>query len=302
MKTTSSSRCCAVLGLLLSLPGCGSADEAAPASEPLAAASAPFSTTPGEPNHEEITASALSFLRPDILTALQVANVETDVEFLLANANHFDDCNFTGGSQVVSSSQAEAVHALDPSLAGPEADLLALRAFARSLHALQDFYAHTNWVELGGSTLVDDSLAAFPTLRPYSTIASSGFVVIQGPKPKKAALERDEDAAYPESAVVTVKLGKARRALGLISGTVDYEAGNYCPRPVAMTHEELNKDKTSNVGREQQHEAARALAILQTEHEWCRLSELTRAAWGDAGTARLASWVALGATPPACTP
>jgi hypothetical protein len=287
---------------MLVLTGCGAADEGAPASEPLDAASAPFSTTPGEPNHEEITASALSFLRPDILTALQVANVETDIEFFLVNANHFDDCNFTGGSQVVAASQAEAVRALDPSLTGPEADLSALRPFARSLHALQDFYAHTNWIELGGSALVDDSLTAFPALRPYSTIASSGFVVIQGPKPKKAALERDEEAAYPESAVVTVKLGKAPRALGLISGTVDYEDGDFCPRSVAMTHEELNKDKSSNVGREQQHEAAKALAILQTEHEWCRLSELTRAAWGDAGTARLGSWVALGATPPACAP
>ena len=205
MSANASCRCCAVLTLLIALPGCGSVDEAAPASEPLAASSAPFSTTPGEPNHEQITASALSFLRPDILSALQVANVETDIEFFLVNANHFDDCNFTGGSEVVSSSQAEAVSALDPSLAAPEADLLAVRAFARSLHALQDFYAHTNWIELGGTALVDDSLAAFPTLSPYSTIASSGFVVIQGPKPKKAALTRDDDATYPESALVTVK-------------------------------------------------------------------------------------------------
>jgi hypothetical protein len=292
----------AVLSLLATLPGCGSGDEAAPASEPLAASSAPFSTTPGEPNHEEITKSALSFLRPDVVTALQVANVETDIEFFLVNANHFDDCNFTGGSQVVSSSQAEAVSALDPSLPGPEADLLAIRAFARSLHALQDFYAHTNWIELGGTALVDDSLAAFPTLSPYSPIPSSGFVVIQGPKPKRAALTRDEDAAYPASAVVTVRLNKEARALGLISGTVDYEDGDFCPASVAMTHEQLNKDKSSNLGREQQYEAAKALAILQTEHEWCRLSELTRAAWGDAGTARLSAWVTPGATPPACAP
>ena len=69
-----------------------------------------------------------------------------------------------------------------------------------------------------------------------------------------------------------------------------------------MTHEELNKDKSSNVGREQQYEAAEALAILQTEHEWCRLTELTRATWGDAGTARLSTWIAPGATTPACTP
>jgi hypothetical protein len=67
-----------------------------------------------------------------------------------------------------------------------------------------------------------------------------------------------------------------------------------------MTHEELNKDKSTNVGREQQHEAAKALAILQTEHEWCRLRALTRDAWGDAGVARLDAWVAPDTAPPSC--
>ena len=258
-----------------------------------------FSTSPGEPNHEEITATGLSFLRSDILTALQAANVATDVELVLVNANHFDDCNFTGGSHVVTTSQAEAVAQLDPNNATPEAELLAMRSFARSLHAVQDFYAHTNWIELGGEVLVDSSLAAFPTLSPYSTIPSSGFVVIEGGKPKHAALNRDDDAPYPSSAVVKVKLGRSR-APGLMSGTVDYEAGDFCPAAVAMTHEELNKDKSTNVGRSQQYEAAKGLAILQTEHEWCRLRALTRDAWGDAGVARLEQWVAADAVPPAC--
>lgn len=281
--------------------GCGASDEIAPTEREPGTLRESFSTAPGEPNHEEITGAALSFLRADILTALQAANVATDVEFFFVNANHFDDCNFTGGSGVVASSQAEAVAQLDPSTATPEADLLAIRAFGRSLHALQDFYAHTNWVELGGDVLVDGSLDAFPTLSPYSPIPSSGFVVVQGRKPKHAALTRNEDAAYPTNAVVSVKLGR-KRAPGLISGTVDYEEGNFCPAPVAMTHEELNKDKSTNVGRSEQYEAAKALAILQTEHEWCRLRALTQAEWGDAGVARLDAWVAAGAVAPACGP
>jgi hypothetical protein len=286
------------LSLVAGLSGCSASDETVPTEGAHGTASGPFSTTPGEPNHEEITGIAMSFLRPEILTALQVANVATDVEFFFVNANHYDDCNFSGGSAVVTTSQAEAVAQLDPS-AAPEADLLAIRAFGRSLHALQDFYAHTNWIELGGDVLVDSSLDAFPTLSPYSTVPSSGFVVVQGRKPKRAALNRDEEAAYPSSAIVTVKLGKTR-APGLISGTVDYEEGDFCPESVAMTHDELNKDKTTNVGRSQQYEAAKALAILQTEHEWCRLRELTRGKWGDAGLARLEGWVAADATPPAC--
>lgn len=285
------------VGALLSLgaasSGCGGSAETPSQDVEPGMANAPFSTFPGEPNHEQITALGLAFLRPEIVTAIQAADAATDIEFVLENANHFDDCNFTGGSQVVQSSQAEAVARLDPSTATPEADLLAIRAFGRSLHALQDFYAHTNWVELGGDTLVDGSLGAFPTLSPYSTIAASGFVVIQGTKPKRAALNRDESAPYPANAEVTVKLDKLR-APGLISGTVDYEAGDFCPASVAMTHEELNKDKSTLVERVEQHEAAKTLAILQTAHEWCRLRELTRGAWGDAGVAHLDSWVADG--------
>jgi hypothetical protein len=177
--------------------------------------------------------------------------------------------------------------------------LAAIPAFGRSLHAVQDFYAHTNWIELGGTALVDESLGAFPTLSPYSTIPSTGFVVVQGDKPKHAALSRDDSAPYPADAVVTVKLDKTR-ALGLISGTVDYEPGDFCPNSVAMTHDELNKDKSTIPGRSQQFEAAKAIAIRQTAHEWCRLRELTRAKWGAAGVARLDTWVAPGATPPTC--
>lgn len=288
-----------LLSALVGLPSCSGSDQGVVAIDEQGTRSEPFSTAPGEPNHEEITATALSFLRPDIVTALKVANVATDVEFLLVNANHFDDCNFTGGSEVVSASQAEAVALLEPAVASIETDLLAIRAWARSLHALQDFYAHTNWVELGGETLVDSSIGAFPILRPYSLVPSSGFVVVQGARPKRAAISRDDDAPYPTSALVTVKLDR-KRAPGLISGTVDYEAGDFCPPPAAMTHDELNKDKTTNPGRAPQHEAAKTLAILQTEHEWCRLRALTSATWGDAGLAHLDEWVAAEAVPPQC--
>lgn len=284
----------ALLMLLPSLlPGCGAAPE-----EPTEKTLQRFSTAPSEPNHESITRAALDFLRPEILTAITEANVSTDVEFALVNSNHFDDCNFSGGSGVVSSSQAAAVNNLDPAL-GPASDGLVILHFAHSLHALQDFYAHSNWVELGGLTLLDRSLAEFPTFAPYTAIPSSGFVVVQGPKPKKSALTRDDDAAYPQSAIVNVRNGK-NVSKGLITGTVDYEPGNDCPASVAMTHEQLNKDKSTLVGRESQYEAAKSLATAQTRHEWCRLNELAARAWGEAGTARLAAWLADGAVLPDC--
>jgi hypothetical protein len=191
-----------------------------------------FSTSPGEPNHEDITRTALSFLRPEVLLALQAANVATD-----------------------------------------------------------------------GDVLIDES-QPFPALEPYSTVPSTGFVIVQGSKPKRAKLDRPKLAPYPRSAVVSVDLGgppkPGPRARGLISGTVDYEPGDACPTTIAMTHEALNKDKSSLVERSRQYEAAKTLAILQSEHEWCRLRSLTDRAWGPTGTARLDAWVALGTTTPSC--
>lgn len=288
-------------GVAISLLVCGLSACSGAEAEDVAVTRARFSTAPSEPNHEDITRAALDFLRPEILTALTAANVATDVEFALVNANHFDDCNFKGGSLVISTSQAEAVRSLDPSLAADPAlaDARVVLFFARSLHAAQDFYAHSNWVELGGQALVDSSLGAFPTLTGYTAVPSSGFVVVQGPKPKNSALTRNDDAAYPNSALVTYRSGKSRWP-GLISGTVDYEPGNDCPASVAMTHEELNKDKSTLAGREQQYQSAKSLATAQSRHEWCRLNELARAAWGEAGTARLATWVADGAPTPDC--
>lgn len=288
---------CALVLLTYALGGCGASDDAA-TGETIGHVTERFSTAPKEPNHEAITISAFDFLKPEILAGLVAANVETDVQFVLVNANHFDDCNFTGGSEVVTSNQSAAVGYLDPASVAPESDAQAVVHFARSLHAVQDFYAHSNWVELGGEVLVDQSTSAFPTLSPYSTIPSSGFVVVQGAKPKNSALTRKDEAPYPTSAIVTVKLG-AVRAKGLISGTVDYEAGDFCPPSVAMTHEELNKDESTTPGRAAQHEAAKALAIAQSRHEWCRLQALVQAAYAD--TSRLNAWLAEGALAPDCS-
>lgn len=283
------------MGLALTL---GCAGEAGTA-EALDENAHDFSVAPGEANHEEITRAALGFLKPAVLNTLVAGNVAADGKFALINAAHFDDCNFRGGAAFVAAKQAEAVRALGPGIALLDGDLLAMAAFAHSLHAVQDFYSHTNWVELGGDVLVDESLGAFPALTPYAAIPSTGFIVVQGPKPRGTAVARDADAPYPEYAVVTVRHQRTT-APGLVSGTVGYEPGNHCPAPVAMSHEELNKDSSTVAARAEQHQAAEALAIRQTRHEWCRLNQLARDAWGDAGAERLAAWVADPGAAPDC--
>ncbi len=273
--------------LLLSFAGCGSE-----APQEIAERPDPFATSlSGEPVHETATAEGLAFLKPEIVLALQAANVATDVQFVFDSAYHFDDCNFTGASQVVADEQSVAVAALGPDGDPIESDIVALNAFARSLHVVQDFYSHSNWVELGATSLVDGSLTAWPLLSPYSSIDGSGILVVQGKPPAGTAVFRRKDEPYPENAIVHVRV-KGKPGLGLMSGSVDYEPGDFCPTQIRMTHDELAKDSSSDAGRVAQHEQALALATEQTGHEWCRLLTLTRQAWGEAGDARLFAWVA----------
>jgi hypothetical protein len=221
------------------------------------------------------------------------------VQFALDSAHHFDDCNFSESSMIVAQNQAAAVKALDPSLASPSTDAAAVLAFGQSLHTVQDFYSHSNWVELGAEGLLDDSLAPFPALKGYSILDPSGIQIVEGNPPSQTAVYRQVGTPYPNNAIVYAVTNGTKR-LGLISGSVDYEPGEKCPIQVRMTHEELNKDNSKNPGRAAQFVKARELAVEQTRHEWCRLVTLTRDAYGDAGEQRLSTWIADGAAAPQC--
>ena len=250
----------------------------------------PFATAlAGEPVHEEITAEALPFLQPAILTAVQEADVSVDVEFALVNANHFDDCNFTGGASVIRGYQSDAIAALDPANISPESDAAAIAAFGRWLHTAQDFYSHSNWVESNGQDIVENTLGVWPAWSPYETLSPSGFVLVQGSPPPRTSVTRHDDEPYPEDAVVRVKSAKTQE-VGVMTGTVDYEPGDFCPPSIAMTHADLNKDKSDIPGRETQFVTAKSLAVEQTHHEWCRLVAMVTNAYGQAGRARVMAW------------
>jgi hypothetical protein len=157
-----------------------------------------------------------------------------------------------------------------------------------SLHTVQDFYAHSNWVEDGGTSIVESTLGAWPSLAPYSVLEPSGFLVVQGNPPVGVAIWRQRGATYPKNAIVFARVGPSSR-YGIMSGTVDYEPGNFCPSQIAMTHDELNKDRASR--HPAQFVKASDLAVEQTTHEWCRLLTMTRAAWGEGGDAQIFEWV-----------
>ena len=150
-----------------------------------------------QPTHEQITVAALSFLKQDVRYALASANALFDS---INNVNipyltlphpafaHFDNCNFLESSLLVRSNFTRAVEHATDELSDISCSSYAVTdcfvpstqrsiwSLAASLHAAQDFYAHSNWVEQGNVFLMDQSLTAFPALIPYSTVGGLRIV------------------------------------------------------------------------------------------------------------------------------
>ncbi|XP_033478945.1 von Willebrand factor A domain-containing protein 7 [Epinephelus lanceolatus] len=80
------------------------------------------------------------------------SNAKVDVVFALSEEHHFDDETFQGGRDVITAGVAavKASVKLENFVAGRW-------TLGRVLHTLQDFYSHSNWVELGNNA-------------PYSTL------------------------------------------------------------------------------------------------------------------------------------
>ncbi|MEQ1506972.1 MAG: hypothetical protein ABMB14_32390, partial [Myxococcota bacterium] len=95
--------------------------------------------------HEEATRS-VRFLRDGVWGAIDQsgwAQDRGDAEGI--DPRHAQYCQFEEMSDYVNVEYATAVASLDPAAPDP---IAAAEAFGRLLHPIQDFYAHSNWVEL----------------------------------------------------------------------------------------------------------------------------------------------------------
>nr|XP_046264832.1 von Willebrand factor A domain-containing protein 7-like [Scatophagus argus] len=83
---------------------------------------------------------------------MYLSNAKVDVVFALSEEHHFDDETFQGGRDVITAgvSAVKASVKLENFVAGRW-------TLGRVCHTLQDFYSHSNWVELGNNA-------------PYSTL------------------------------------------------------------------------------------------------------------------------------------
>lgn len=101
---------------------------------------------------EDFNRDAFGLPAPTLSTAMATqeiadANAEVDMD-TFHSAKHFDGENFVGGQAFITETCLPRVHfALD----NGDADA-ARRAFGQALHTVQDFYSHSNWVELGNAT------------------------------------------------------------------------------------------------------------------------------------------------------
>lgn len=249
----------------------------------------------GESIHENITVQGLDFLDEAVSQDIAGYNRLVDIGDLPPGTSddfhHFDSCNFTGSINHINNLYWQTIFALDPANTNLAA---AKQHFGALLHTVQDFYAHSNWVELGKTdlnppALFDNELGFWRSITPYNSIIDNDVIVIEGPVITTAytVTRPGPPSLYPASAVVTVtRLSDSEQFLGLITG--DY-GGTLCPESIKMDHGnpltdghegDLNKDRLGLVGRDAMHLRARELAILQTRHEWFRLLSLVREYYG----------------------
>lgn len=238
--------------------------------------------------HSAVTTGALSFLKPAVRASMAYWNVDVDSsnggplhDTRTSHAWHFDNCLFEQAAQDIDTAYGNILLLLNPDAPEPELNaLLATTWFGRLLHPVQDFYSHSNWVELGKAELFDDGLELWPALTPFSIV--QGVKIVQG--------EHFEEPYLPQG--ITLGLADNHKVLvdgaypGLISGFSGisppfgiFGTDDDCPDEVTINHSTLNKDSADRP----LHLEARHLARRQTLHEWCRLLNLVSDRYGSAG-------------------
>ena len=159
----------------------------------------------GKTSHSHDSITELSFMSiiadffgnititPDTKTALSQivsANSAVDDDQITA-AKHFDSENFPEGQQLLLQLQAEIVKL------ATSGEYIGSRIFlGQALHAIQDFYSHSNWIELGNTRPHPDLgkpgriLTRLPSDVPtckngilITTKLTSGYYSTQGPIP-----------------------------------------------------------------------------------------------------------------------
>jgi hypothetical protein len=282
--------------------------------------------------HEGITFAALgppsgeslSFLHRAVFDDIADQHEQIDSGFSGArDERHFDDCEFDGAAKYIRDRYADAREEL-----GDADPWEATDAFGYLLHPAQDFYAHSNWIELGfpvtpdnpatpaadvaRSDLVDLSGAQSSLAQPWDAPAGGGIVrsgILLGADDWSIPLgwSIDPDGGGRHVPTLIDPEGRTRGRL-LVSGEGTFD--DECDVPFSGTplrayngleHDVLNKDGREGPKGPRAYAKAAALATLQTGYEWCRL--VREASRSGRDGLLLATWVRANGNPhPVGTP
>lgn len=233
-------------------------------------------------NHAEITENALPFLDEDLLEDLGELNEDTDSgDTQYDNTYHVDNCRMAETFESIRGRYEGVVAGIkDGFIVG------AVSQFGKILHTTQDFYAHSNWVDVGQPGLVTDGYPfEFPTAPPGTSfgVAPASVVALEEPLPADWSVSLPANSRSP---VVTTPGGTL---VGLITGTYsDNTQGSACPAGASIPHGDLfiddddgpgvylSKDDPDSIN----HDLAKNAAISQTTEEFCRWARLVLLRYG----------------------
>ena len=243
--------------------------------------------------HSYIT-SHLNFLEPEILSKITKANRGRDtIIFIWRKSDkwHFNDCDFLGTSKNIRKTYDEVIENFNPDNKAPDFKGAAVK-FGMLLHAAQDFYSHSNWVEMNYKEphkkipIFANGIKEWPILTPWSL--HNDVVIVQGKTNSKDFKQNFKEIIWSSAdkrATIVTKDGKEKA--GLVTGKVYYLRFFYspfchkCPRESKALHwdpihgvNEMHKDDKKSKNRLEYHDAAIDTAIAQTLHEWKRLVNL----------------------------
>ena len=232
--------------------------------------------------HSDINDKSLSFLKPDILHKINSGDEGADnIEEFRHREYHSTGCDFQGTTENINRLYDQIVSNID------DKDTMA-KTFGLLLHPVQDFYAHSNWIELGRNDLVEsNSDSKWPVLKPFQEY--KGVIIVQvGDEGKGEHYDiPDGYTLDPDGKVVHVSTIDGTYP-GLISATSSKSNANCPNEDMYITHYVMHKDSQSRKG----YDKARVLAEAQTINEWCRLQNLVEQSHGQDGVQLLIdSWV-----------
>jgi hypothetical protein len=185
----------------------------------------------GPPIHQEITSTAVGFLKPSVIEALAGSSIQPDKSLgIWDNAAHFDNCNFDGTITQLNSNYEFLINDFNPRITihvGPiDSFSDAITHFGLILHAVEDFYSHSNYVELYRAGyvkgLVDNGLDKWKVLTAYSKAGNNNNTLVLEYNLSPTFIPHIES-----NHIIRITTAVGKEYYGLISGTFGSE--NHCP-------------------------------------------------------------------------